>query len=78
MIWWFCVPIPQQAGRAWQLLAQWMESVGLELHPDKTRLVDLHEEGFDFLGYHFQAGKPGPPRLVKWPRKKSMQTGISS
>lgn len=63
----------QEARRAWQLLAEWMESVGLELHPEKTRLVDLNGDGFDFLGYHFQAGKPGLPRLVKWPRKKSLQ-----
>ena len=34
----------QQARRARQLLAQWMESVGLELHSDKTRLADLHAD----------------------------------
>ncbi len=63
----------QEARRAWRLLAEWMEAVGLELHPEKTRIVDLHEDGFDFLGYHFQAGRSGLPRLVKYPRKKSMQ-----
>ena len=34
---------------------------GLELHPEKTRLVDLREgrEGFDFLGCHFHARVSG-------------------
>lgn len=62
-----------EAQRALQLLQQWVESAELELHPKKTRIVDLHKDGFDFLGYHFEAGKPGLPRIVKWPRKKSMR-----
>jgi len=60
-----------EAQRALQFLQEWIESAGLELHPQKTRIVDLHETGFDFLGYHLQAGKPGLPRIVKWPREKS-------
>jgi RNA-directed DNA polymerase len=36
------------------------------LHPVKTRLVDERTEGFDFLGYRFQAGQ-------KWPRQKSLR-----
>lgn len=63
----------QQAEQALDRLYGWMASKALQLHPDKTRIVDLHEEGFDFLGYHFQAGKPGLPRIVKWPRNKSMK-----
>ena len=63
----------EEARRALQLIQEWMESVRLELHPEKTRIVDLHEAGFDFLGYHFQGGKPGLPRIVKWPREKSMK-----
>ena len=31
----------------------------------KTRLVDARTEGFDFLGYHFEAGQ-------RWPREKSL------
>jgi RNA-directed DNA polymerase len=39
---------------------------GLTLHPEKTRVVDMSVPGgFDFLGYHFEAGK-------KWPRGKSI------
>lgn len=63
----------EEAQRALGVLQQWMETAELELHPTKTRVVDLHEDGFDFLGYHFRAGRPGLPRIVKWPHKKSMK-----
>lgn len=63
----------EHAQHALNLLTEWMGPKGLELHPEKTRIVDLHEDGFDFLGYHFQAGKPGLPRIVRWPRKQSMK-----
>jgi RNA-directed DNA polymerase len=44
----------------------WTASVGLTLHPTKTRIVDATQiGGFDFLGYHFEAGR-------KWPRAKSL------
>jgi RNA-directed DNA polymerase len=65
---------PEEAERALELLERWMEAVGLRLHPEKTKIIDLHEEGFDFLGYHFAAGKPGLPRIVKWPREKSLRS----
>jgi RNA-directed DNA polymerase len=50
-------------------IEQWMNAAGLQLHPEKTRLVDLNEAkaGFDFLGYHFLRGGK------RWPRKKSVQ-----
>jgi len=46
----------------------WVAANGLTLHPDKTRIGDSHEpgQGFDFLGYRFEAGR----RLV---RKKSLK-----
>ena len=46
---------------------KWMESHHLELHPDKTRIVNSTSDpnGFDFLGYTFKKGM----RLV---RKKSL------
>jgi RNA-directed DNA polymerase len=46
------------------VVQQWTAQAGLTLHPTKTRLVDEREDGFDFLGYHFEAGK-------RWPRSKS-------
>jgi RNA-directed DNA polymerase len=34
--------------------------------PTKTQLVDERKDGFDFLGYHFEASK-------RWPRSKSLK-----
>jgi RNA-directed DNA polymerase len=42
----------------------WTTQAGLQLHAEKTRLVDVTREGFDFLGYHFERG-------YRWPRRKS-------
>jgi hypothetical protein len=41
--------------------------LGLELHPDKTRQVELYDgkEGFDFLGHHLQKRMSG----TLWARK---------
>ncbi len=46
----------------------WVEENGLMLHPDKTHVGDCRQvgEGFEFLGYRFEAGQ----RRV---RKKSLQ-----
>ena len=45
----------------------WTTSAGLTLHPTKTRIVDARQPGgFDFLGYHFEAGR-------RWPRAKSQK-----
>jgi RNA-directed DNA polymerase len=44
----------------------WTATAGLQLHPEKTRLVDATQRGgFDFLGYHFERG-------YRWPRRKSV------
>jgi RNA-directed DNA polymerase len=56
----------EQAEQALAYLRQWAEEAGLTVHPTKTRIVNVHSEGFDFLGWHFQGAK-------KWPRKKSLQ-----
>ena len=61
-----------------------LASLGLELHPDKTRVVDLREgrEGLDFLGCHFRARfsgrmweKYGKVRyyLHRWPARSAMK-----
>jgi RNA-directed DNA polymerase len=57
-----------EAEAALAKIQRWIESAGLKLHPQKTRLVDLNERaaGFEFLGYHFRAGGK------RWPRKKSV------
>lgn len=57
----------EQAREALAKVQHWMAENQLELHPDKTRVVDAREAaGFDFLGYHFERG-------YRWPRKKSLQ-----
>lgn len=54
-----------EAQRALAVLAEWTTAAGLQLHPDKTRIVDASQKGgFDFLGYHFERGS-------RWPSKKS-------
>ncbi|MDP1572825.1 MAG: group II intron reverse transcriptase/maturase [Pseudomonadota bacterium] len=46
----------------------WVEANGLTLHPDKTRTGNCLDagQGFDFLGYRFEAGR-------RWVRKKSLK-----
>jgi RNA-directed DNA polymerase len=59
-------------------------SLGLRLHPDKTRIVDLREgrEGLDFLGCHFHARMSGrlweQKRIIRyylhrWPSQRAMK-----
>jgi RNA-directed DNA polymerase len=68
------------AGRAAALLG----GLGLALHPDKTRVVDLRkgQEGFDFLGCHLRARMSGrlweQKRVIRyylhrWPSARSMK-----
>lgn len=56
-----------EAHAALAQVAAWTAAAGLELHPDKTRVVDATERGgFDFLGYHFERG-------YRWPRRRSLK-----
>ena len=47
-----------EAEKALAEVRQWMEKHHLELHPDKTRIVNETDDpnGFDFLGYTFKKG----------------------
>ena len=56
---------PEEASRALELVRGWVAENGLTLHPTKTKVVDARTAGFDFLGYHFEAG-------TRWPRGKSL------
>jgi RNA-directed DNA polymerase len=67
-------------GRATAILGD----LGLSLHPEKTRVVDLRggNEGFDFLGCHFRARMSGrlweQQRVVRyylhrWPSHRAMK-----
>jgi len=73
----------REARAALDAAGEILAGLGLELHPDKTRVVDLGEgrEGFDFLGWHFRARVSG--RLLergirryylhRWPSQRAMK-----
>jgi RNA-directed DNA polymerase len=50
-----------QAEHALTAVGEILASLGLRLHPEKTKVVDLREgsEGLDFLGCHFRARMSG-------------------
>jgi RNA-directed DNA polymerase len=49
----------EEAEAALAEIRHWVEANGLVLHPNKTRIGDcrLPGEGFEFLGYRFEAGR---------------------
>jgi RNA-directed DNA polymerase len=59
----------EEAQMALARMRAWVTANGLTLHPDKTHLGDcrLEGQGFEFLGYRFEAGK-------RWVRKKSLMS----
>lgn len=73
----------REARAALQIAGEILGDLGLKLHPDKTKVVDLRQgrEGFDFLGCHFRARVSG--RLLergicryylhRWPSKRAMK-----
>jgi RNA-directed DNA polymerase len=74
----------EQAEEAQRRATAMLGDLGLALHLDKTRTVDLREgkEGFDFLGCHFRARMSGKlweqKRIVRyylhrWPSVRSMK-----
>ncbi|NLT55594.1 MAG: group II intron reverse transcriptase/maturase [Actinomycetales bacterium] len=75
---------PAAARAALRVVSDALADLGLELHPDKTRVVDLREgrEGLDFLGCHFRARMSGKlwerRRIVRyylqrWPSQRAMK-----
>jgi len=71
-----------EARAAQRLAGGVLAGLGLELHPEKTKVVDLREgrEGFDFLGCHFRARVSGRMLergirryyLQRWPSQRAM------
>ena len=59
----------EEAESALAQMRRWCESHALRLHPDKTHVGDcrVQGQGFDFLGYRFEAGR-------RWVRKTSLKT----
>lgn len=56
----------EEAEKALEVLRGWTAERGLTLHPTKTKIVNVDEEGFDFLGYHFIKHR-------RFPREKSLK-----
>jgi RNA-directed DNA polymerase len=72
-----------QASAALEAVGEILASLGLRLHPDKTKVVDLRQgrEGLEFLGCHFRARMSGRlwehKRIVRyylhrWPSQTAM------
>jgi RNA-directed DNA polymerase len=57
-----------QAQAALEEVKAWVQENGLTLHPDKTHIGDclVKGQGFEFLGYRFEAGQ-------RWVRDKSLK-----
>jgi RNA-directed DNA polymerase len=57
----------EKAQAALEEVRNWVEQNGLSLNLDKTHVGDCREpgQGFEFLGYRFEAGR-------RWVRKKSL------
>jgi RNA-directed DNA polymerase len=68
----------QRAEQARRLVAQILATLGLHLHPDKTRIVGLARgrQGFDFLGFHHHKvaswRRRGRWYLQRWPATRTM------
>jgi RNA-directed DNA polymerase len=70
----------ERAVQARALVEATLAPLGLFLHPDKTRIVDLRQgaEGFEFLGFHHRMVKSwkGTGRwwINKWPSPRAMSS----
>jgi len=65
------------AQAAFQAVTHITTRLKLTLHPTKTRIVDMGQTGFDFLGFHFHklVSKRTHTRLpYMWPSQKAMKT----
>jgi group II intron reverse transcriptase/maturase len=68
----------ERAGETRELVAATLATLGLQLHPDKTRIVHLAggAEGFDFLGFQHRMRESWKRRgrwyLQKWPTPRAM------
>jgi RNA-directed DNA polymerase len=65
-----------QAEHALHAVRLILQKLKLQLHPTKTRLVAMAQEGFDFLGFHFhklRAKHTGKLLPYMWPSQKAMK-----
>jgi RNA-directed DNA polymerase len=66
----------EQAARALEWTRAQLARVGLTLHPEKTRVVNDREEGFDFLGFHHRrvlldGSRKESRGVLRWPSKRA-------
>ena len=67
----------RDAENALQTVKQIMDILKLTLHSTKTRVVDMGQEGFDFLGFHFHKKKSKKSNKLLpyiWPSPKAMMS----
>lgn len=67
----------RQAEEAMKAIRHIMKKLRLGLNDRKTRIVDMNEEGFDFLGFHFHKCKSrNTGKIVPyfWPSQRSMKS----
>ena len=67
----------RDAENALQTVKQIMDILKLTLHPTKTRVVDMGQDGFDFLGFHFHKKKSKRSNKLlpyNWPSPKAMMS----
>ena len=67
----------EEAEFALEMLREWTESNGLELHPEKTRIAEMNQPGeyFDFLGYRFKLSKKGKITRFSCPKSEKKLRG---
>lgn len=63
----------EQARDTMGFISHWMETQGLQLHPEKSKIIGMETANaeFAFLGYTFKRTRTG--KLIRYPRSKSMQ-----
>ena len=66
-----CCHSRQQAEQVKARLAEWLAPRGLAFNEDKTRIVRLDEEGFDFLGFNLRRYRNG--KLLIKPSAKAIK-----
>jgi len=73
-------PSAEAAETVLQTLREWSAQVGLTLHPEKTKIVDMGQPKahFDFLGYRFWRGKTSGRirRFIRPKSKKKLREAI--
>jgi hypothetical protein len=74
------MPTQARAEEARRFAGEILATIGLQLHPDKTRIASLAKgkEGFDFLGFHHHMVESWRLRgrfyLHRWPSARAMRS----